>query len=94
MKLIWTRAASVHRQEIRDRIKRDNPVAAKALNKLLREKANRLIDHPELGRPGRVPGTRELVAHPNYIIVYKVIGGEVRVLRVLHAAMAYPATDD
>ena len=39
-----------------------------------------------MGRKGRQAGTRELVAHPNYIVVYDVTGDMVRVLRVLHAA--------
>ena len=94
MRVVWTPTASAHRRRIRTHIARDNPIAADALDELFTEKANYLIDHPELGYPGRVHGTRELVAHPNYIIVYKVIGDEVRVLRVLHAAMAYPATGD
>ena len=28
-----------------------------------------LAEHPYLYRPGRVPGTRELVAHPNFILL-------------------------
>ena len=35
--------------------------------------------------PSRVTGTRELVVHHNYILVYDVTGEFVRVLRVLHA---------
>jgi plasmid stabilization system protein ParE len=49
-----------------------------------------LIDHPQFGRPGRIIGTRELVAHRNYILVYDVTADTVRVLRVLHAARQWP----
>ena len=38
-----------------------NPVAALALDELFAEKAGRLVDHPGLGRPGRVADTKELV---------------------------------
>ncbi len=84
--LHWTPEAIQDREEIYDYIEADNPVAALALDELFLEQAGRLVDHPGLGRPGRVTGTRELVAHRNYILVYDVAGDLVRVLRVLHAA--------
>lgn len=61
-----------------------------ALDELMSAKAGRLVDHPDLGRPGRVSGTRELVAHQNYILIYDVAGDRVRVLRVLHASRQWP----
>lgn len=42
-------------------------------------------DLPRIGGPGRVQGTRELVAHRNYILIYDIAGDLVRILRVLHA---------
>jgi len=86
VKLVWTRPASSDRKEIREYIAQDNPVAALALDELLSEKASRLIEHPGLGRRGRVAGTRELVVHRNYVLIYDAIGERVRILRVLHAA--------
>lgn len=90
MRLVWTRPAAADRREIRAYIAQDNPVSALELDELFSEKAGRLVDHPGIGRPGRVPGTRELVAHRNYILVYDVAGDMVRVLRVLHAARRWP----
>jgi len=90
MRLFWTPDATQDRDEIYDYIEADNPSAALALDELFSEKAGRLIDHPGLGRPGRVAGTRELVAHHNYILVYDVVGELVRVLRVMHAARQWP----
>ena len=90
MRLVWTRLASTDRKEIREYIAQDNPAAALALDELLSEKSFHLVDHPDLGRPGRVTGTRELVAHQNYILVYDTAGDLVRVLRVLHAARQWP----
>lgn len=90
MRLAWTRPAQQDRRAIREYIAADNPAAALDLDELLSEKAARLVDHPGLGRPGRVAGTRELVAHRNYILIYDVVGDLVRVLRVLHAARKWP----
>ena len=93
VRLVWTRPASLDRKEIREYIARDNPAAAVALDALISEKVARLIDHPGLGRPGRVAGTRELIVHRNYILIYDITQGQdlVRVLRVLHAARQWPA---
>lgn len=90
MKLVWTRPAHADRKEIREYIARTAPAAALALDELFSEKARLLLDHPGLGRTGRVPGTRELVAHRHYILVYDWAGDLVRILRVLHAARQWP----
>ncbi|WP_415662995.1 type II toxin-antitoxin system RelE/ParE family toxin [Roseateles sp.] len=94
MELRWTPEAIQDREAIYDYIEADNPRAALALDELLEEKAGRLAAQPGLGRPGRVAGTRELVAHQNYILVYDVVGGHVRVLRVLHASRQWPLPDE
>ncbi|MBU1666617.1 MAG: type II toxin-antitoxin system RelE/ParE family toxin [Gammaproteobacteria bacterium] len=90
MKLVWTRTAAADRREIREYIAQDNPAAALALDELFSEKAGRLADHPGLGRPGRAEGTRELVAHHNYILIYDTADNQVRILRILHAAKQWP----
>jgi len=92
VRLGWTPEALEDRRAIYDTIEADNPGAALDLDELLSEKAARLVDHPGLGRPGRVEGTRELVAHRNYILIYDVAGDLVRVLRVLHTARMWPPT--
>lgn len=90
VKLAWTRPAAADRREIRAYIARDNPPAALALDELIARSVARLIDHPQLGRPGRVASTRELVVHRNFIVVYDLTDDLVRVLRVLHAARQWP----
>ena len=90
MKLVWTRPAHSDRKKIREHIAQHAPAAALALDEMLSEKADLLLNHPDLGRIGRVLGTRELVAHRNYILVYDTTGDLVRILRVLHAARQWP----
>jgi toxin ParE1/3/4 len=46
---------------------------------------------PDIGRPGRVRGARELVVVGTpYVIPYRVKGEEVQILRVYHAARRWP----
>jgi len=92
--LFWTPKAIQDRSEIYDDIQADNPSAALTLDALFSEKVGRLVDYPYLGRPGRVAGTRELVAHPSYILLYDVVDDAVRVLRILHAAQRWPYERD
>lgn len=88
--LVWAPEAIQDRDDIYQYIEADNPNAALALDELIAEKAGRLLDYPGLGKPGRVAGTRELVVHQHYIIVYDSASDLVRVLRVLHAARQWP----
>ena len=90
--LYWTTEAIQDRHDIYDYIEADNPSAALELDELFAERASRLLEHPGLGRPGRVRGARELVMLPNYVLVYDVADVKVRVLRVLHAARQWPPT--
>lgn len=51
----------------------------------------RLVEFPESGRPGRVPGTRELVIpRTPYVVAYALTGDRIRILRVLHGAQMWP----
>lgn len=90
MRLFWTPEAVQDREDVFEYIEADNPVAALALDELFEEKAGRLLDHPGLGRTGQVGGTRELVAHQNYILVYAVSNDSIWILRVLHATRMWP----
>ena len=90
MKLVWTRPAAADRRGIRAYVAQDNPAAALALDELFSARISRLVDHPELGRPGRVAGTRERVLHRNYVLVYDMT---VDTVRVLHAARQWPPLD-
>ena len=46
--------------------------------------------HPYMFRSGRVNGTREIVAHPNYVVVYRVLADMMLVTAVVHARQEYP----
>lgn len=69
----------------------DNPEAARALLGRLRRRITDLKDAPHLGRPGRVPGIRELpIPNTPYIIPYQVSGDQLQILRVYHGCRQWP----
>ena len=91
--LEWTALARTDLLEIIDYIADENPDAAQRVKDDIEMKAGKLPEYPKIGRPGRIEGTRELVAWSNYILVYQEDASAVRILRVLHAAQQWPSTD-
>ncbi|WP_375383208.1 type II toxin-antitoxin system RelE/ParE family toxin [uncultured Sphingomonas sp.] len=87
--MIWRPRARGQAREIIDYIADRNPAAAERLATIFENVVERLPDAPYVHRPGRVPGTREAVVHPNYIIVYRV-AEVIEVIAVLHARQQYP----
>ncbi len=90
MRLEWLDEASENYSEIIEYIAARNPKAARAIAALIDETVERIADHPYLYRPGREPNTREAVAHPNYLIIYRVELTSVVIVAVLHARQQYP----
>ena len=76
--------------DILDFIEQRNATAAQNLHAAIVQSAENLPLMPYLLRPGRVPGTRELVVHPNYIVVYQVGSDVIDILRILHSRQQYP----
>jgi len=88
--LEWKATAVADLLAIIDYISDDNPNAAQALKDEIERQASRLPEQPKMYRTGRVGGTREMVVHPNYIVVYAEDETFVTILRVLHAAQKWP----
>jgi toxin ParE1/3/4 len=85
--LLFKRRALGHLKKIHAYIAKDNPAAARRVVERIEEVTSRLSFMPMSGRPGVVKGTRLLVV-PNlpYIVVYRVRGGSVEIIAVLHTA--------
>ncbi len=89
--LKWLRLALRDLDEIASYIAKDNPTAAQKVVQRVYKVAQNLRDHPAMGRLGRVPGTRELaISGLPFILVYRVKGRRVEILRVLHGARKWP----
>lgn len=91
MRLEWTQPAFKDVQEAGRYIALDDPHAAKRMAERVREAVEYLVDQPNIGRPGRMQGTRELVISGTpFIAVYWVRGDVVQILRLLHHARQWP----
>lgn len=90
-RLEWKKKANNDVVKIVTHIAEDSEAAADRLADLILEKAEQLRERPELYRPGRVRGTREMVVHPHYIVIYRVRKETVEILRVKHSAQRWPA---
>ena len=85
----WRSEALADLWAILDYIDERNPAAADRLFLAIETAVQALPEHPYLYRQGRVAGTREIVVHPNYLIVYQVAHA-IEILGVLHARQEYP----
>ncbi len=91
MRVRWLRRALKNLDEEAAYIARDDPRAAARLVERIVASVERLADYPASGRPGRVPGTRELVVTDTpYLVPYRVRGETVEILRVFHGARKWP----
>ncbi len=91
MIVVWSRRAIEHLAHLRAYIARDNPKAANRIASALLEAVERLAEMPNLGRPGRVTDTRELVVPGTpYIIAYRLRGDRLEVIAVFHARQKWP----
>ena len=89
-RLVWRESARAEFTHIVRYIAERNPSAAARIRRLIEDAVLPLPKHPLMARAGRVPGTRELVAHPNYIVVYRVTENAIEIVNVLHARQQYP----
>ncbi|WP_122863949.1 type II toxin-antitoxin system RelE/ParE family toxin [Pseudomonas viridiflava] len=90
--IVWLQAAVNDLSSIILYIANENPSAARRLKSRLQAAPLPLAEHPYLFPLGRVSGTRDLVAHPNYIIVYRIASDRVEIVNVLHSRQTYPLT--
>jgi plasmid stabilization system protein ParE len=91
MKVRWLRTALRNLDEEASYIATDDPAAARLVVARVLQAVAQLADQPGLGRPGRVPSTRELVvARTRYIVPYRVKRDAVEILRVFHTSRRLP----
>lgn len=60
------------------------------MDELFSDAAARLAVYSQLGRHGKVPGTRELIPHPSYRFIYEIKGQTISVLALIHTSRQWP----
>jgi len=91
MQLRWLRQALRNLDDEAVHIAADDAAAARLVVQRVLDAVAQLAQQPGLGRPGRVPGTRELmVGRTRYIAPYRVRGETVEILRVFHTSQRLP----
>ena len=91
---VWSPEAIDDLSALRAYIEQDDSAAAQrvALH-IVTSVETLLANNPEMGRPGRVPGTRELVIpRTPFVVPYRVVANTIQVLRIFHGARRWPET--
>ena len=92
MRLRWLRKALRNLDDEAAYIANDNADAARLVVQRVLNAVAMLAEQPGLGRPGRIPRTRELVVlKTRYIVPYRVRGEVVEILRVFHTSRRLPS---
>jgi len=92
MNIAWSPEAIEDLVALRAYIAEDNPAAARrVVLHLIQNVAQLIPDNPQIGRAGRVPGTREFVIpRTPYIVPYRFKRTTIQILRVYHGARRWP----
>ncbi len=89
--ILWRESARDDLLRIVSFIAAENPQAARRLKNILENAILPVAEHPYLYRASeRIPGLREIVAHPNYIIFYRVSAQCIEVINIIHARREFP----
>jgi addiction module RelE/StbE family toxin len=92
MKVLWSRRAVRHLVQLREFIEKDSEQSAALVASRILQAVDLLESHPEIGRPGRITGTRELVVpHTPFIIPYRVRHERLELIAVFHGRQKWPS---
>jgi len=92
MDIVWRQVALDGLEHARRYIAEHNPAAADRILEAILAAVGCLADMPNMGRPGRVDGTRELVVVGTpYLVAYTVISDVLHIIALQHGAQEWPS---
>jgi len=89
MNVRWSPTALRDIESLRSYVADDSPLAAIATVERILSAIEALPRRPEMGRAGRVTGTRELIVFP-YVVAYRLKGGAIEIVAILHGSKRWP----
>ena len=91
--IYWLESAEADIVDIIEYIAQFNVAAAELMWNLLRDSVLPLSHQPYLYRQSeRIPDLREIVVHPNYIVLYRVNENSVEIVNIVHARRQFPSS--
>ena len=91
MKIAWTRLALEDLSHAHTYIAAERPSAAFHIAQRIENAIQSLSLYPEIGRPGRVDGTRELIVSGTpFIVPYRIRSKRIEILAVIHGSRRWP----
>ena len=91
MRVVWSDRALTNLSAIGAYLTERNPRAATRIVDAIGGTVEGLMLHPQRGRPGRIPGTRELIVpRTKYLVAYRLRGDLIDILAVKHGAQRWP----
>ena len=91
MRIVWYPLALDDLDHLRSYIAADAPAVAGIVAQRIMHTIETIAEFPERGRPGRVPGTREVVIpRTPFLVAYRLSEDRFEVLRILHGARSWP----
>jgi addiction module RelE/StbE family toxin len=92
MKILWSPEAIGDLASLRAYIAEDDPAAARGVVLHIIHNVELLLpNNPQMGRPGRVPGARELVIPKTpFVVPYRLQRNVIQILRVYHGTHRWP----
>lgn len=90
MIVVWRGPALADLRRIVKHVESENPLAARRVARDLVLAGDSLAIFPNRGRSSLTSSTRELATIRPYVIVYRIVGDNVRILRIWHAAQDRP----
>jgi toxin ParE1/3/4 len=92
MKVVWSRRAIRDLVYLREYIEKDSEQNAAVVARRILKAVDLDQTAPEMGRPGRILGTRELVVSGTpYVIPYRVRRGRLELIAIFHGRQKWPA---
>ena len=96
MKIVWTKRATRHLRDAYEYWKKEKSEdAADLMLDRIFSVVELLERNPEIGRPGRIAASRELILHPlPFLLAYRLRSRKIEIIALLHGARKWPTRFD